>query len=242
MLTMSTSTLSLMDEKPNLESYYRNLSIFATAAMAVHFLWTHESPGDSFASWLASTMPTLLTGIILFGLLLHAAVENLETTFFSLTEASTRTRGAQKRFRKSSNPAQEDRNIFNVLIIAFTAGLGVSVDLISGWYMICQTMWGDFAKSEREVVLCLVALHTLVLSVLLFLTWVPMYGLLQTRREFGGQLYPQGSDDGDAGSKATLKTLVAAMETYEMDLGSQRKPSQFKKEVIGEFLEVLRKW
>ncbi|CAF9912330.1 hypothetical protein IMSHALPRED_000285 [Imshaugia aleurites] len=242
---MSTSTLSLMDEKPSLESYYRNLSILATAALAVHLLWIYESPGDSLGRWLASTMPTVLTGILLSVLFLYAAYENQETTFFSLTETSTRTRGAQKRFRKSSNPAREDRHVFNVLVIAFAGGLGVSVDLVSGWYVLCQAMWGDLAEKEPNVLLFLVALFTGVLGRLLFLVWAPIWILLLTQREFCSQLYTEESDDGDtgdAGSKATLRTLFATMETYEMDLRSQRKPSQFKKEVISDFLEVLRKW
>lgn len=241
MLTMSTSTLSIMDEKPSLESIYRKLSILATAALAVHVLWTHESPGDSLASWLASTMPTLLTGIVLFGLLLFAANEYQQTVFFSLTETSTRTRGAQKRFRKSSNPAREDCHIFNVLVIALTGGLGVSVDLVHLWYMLCGAAWDEFAGAPNMLIF-MVTFFTGMLGFFWVLTWVPMWGLLQTQRKIGGQVYAEGSEDGDPGSQAMLRTLVGAMETYQKDLLSQKKPSQFKKEVIGDFLEVLRKW
>ncbi len=238
---MSTSTLSIMDEKPSLESIYRKLSILATAALAVHVLWTHESPGDSLASWLASTMPTLPTGIILFGLLLFAANEYSQTVFFSLTETSTRTRGAQKRLRKSSNPAREDCHIFNVLVIALTGGLGVSVDLVHLWYMVCGAAWDDFAGAPN-VLISIVAFFTGLLGFFLVLTWVPMWGLLQIQQNFSGQVYAEESEDGDPGSQAMLGTLVGAMETYQKDLWSQRKPSQFKKEVIGDSLEVLRKW
>ena len=192
MLTMSTSTLSIMDEKPSLESIYRKLSILAEAALAVHFLWTHERPGDSLASWLASTMPTLLTGIILFGLLLFAAYEYQETVFFSVTEISTRTRGA--RLRKSNNPAREDSHIFNVLVIALTGGLGVSVDLVHLWYMVCGAAWDDFAGKPNSLI-SMVAIVTGMLGFFLVLTWMPMWGLLQTQREFGGQVYAEGSKD-----------------------------------------------
>ena len=238
---MSASALSIMDEKPSLEPIYRKLSILATAALAVHVLWTHESPGDSLASWLASTMPTLLTGIILFGLLIFAANEYEQTVFFSLTETSTRTRGVQKRLRKSSNPAREDCHIFNVLVIALAGGLGVSVDLVHFWYMLSGGAWDEFT-GPPDVLIIMVTLVTGMLGFFLFLTWLPMWGLLQTQREFGGQVYAEESEDSDPGSQAMLRTLVGAMETYQKDLWSQRKPSQFKNEVIGDFLEVLRKW
>ncbi len=92
------------------------------------------------------------------------------------------------------------------------------------------------------MLIVMVTFVTGMLGFFLLLTWLPMWGLLQIQREFGGQVYAEGSEDGDPGSQAMLRTLVGAMETYQKDLWSQRKPSQFKKEVVGDFLKVLRKW
>ena len=146
---MTTSKPSIMDENPNLESFYRNLSLLATAALAVHISWTTASPSDCFVDWLVSAIPTMLTGFFLFGLLLYAAIEASDTQFFTLIATSTRSGHAG--FRISSDPDREDRHLFNFQVITYTASLGVSIDLVYGWYLTCQVVWDFFVLSHYHL-------------------------------------------------------------------------------------------
>lgn len=242
---MHTSTLSIMDKSPNLESFYRNLSLLATAALAVHISWTYDSCSDSLSSWLVSAMPTILTGFILIGLLLYvfdSAGSDQDTRFFSLTTTSKRSGHAGKIFRISCDPAREDRHIFDVQVITITAGLGVSIDLIYVWYLLCRQAWGELAKELPNLLLFFVTLFTGFLVLFLCATWAPVWGLMQTRRSFVGELVTEVSEDGDTGLSPRLKTLIAAAEVYEKCLRPQIQPSNSKVKVIGEFLDVLRKW
>lgn len=123
-----------MDENPNLESYYRKLSLLATAALAVHISWPSASPSDFFVPWLVSAVPTMLTRFFLIGLLVFALFYASETRLFTIIETSARSERAG--FRTSSNPDREDRHFFDLQVITYTASLGVSKDLIEGWYRV----------------------------------------------------------------------------------------------------------
>ncbi|KAF6240119.1 hypothetical protein HO173_001729 [Letharia columbiana] len=239
---MLSSTRSIMDQHPDRESFYRNLSLLATAALAVHVSWTYDSPGDcdSLAGWLASAMPTILSGLILLGTFFVTAddIASIQPTrFFSLTETSPHSGPEGERIRTSGNPDREDRHLFYVQVVAFAVGLGVSIDLIDGWYRLCQAAWAAYAKSQPHSLLILVTVLLLNLGVLLLMTWMPIFGLLQTKQDLGGRLPTEGSEE-----RARLRTLIAAAEAYEEDLRSQMEPSHSKVQVVGEFLDRLRKW
>lgn len=237
---MTTSKPSIMDENPNLESFYRNLSLLATAALAVHISWTTASPSDCFVDWLVSAIPTMLTGFFLFGLLLYAAIEASDTQSFTLIATSTRSGHAG--FRISSDPDREDRHLFNFQVITYTASLGVSIDLVYGWYLLCQVVWDDFAKRNPTCFLIYVTLFTGIMGIPLLMAWMPVWNMLQTKRHCGGELYTEGSEDGEDGSSPGLKTLIAAAEAYEKELRSQLRPSHLKVKIIGATLNILRKW
>ena len=232
-----------MDENPNLESFSRNLSMIATLALVVHISWTSSSPGDHFPAWLVSTIPPTLTGFFLLVLLFNVANETRDTQFFTLLATSTRSGLAG--FRVSRNPGREDRHFFNVLVIAYTASFGVSIDLIYGWYLLCDATWSDFAKREPISLLVLVTLSTGILGLCLLITWMPVYHLVGIRQNCGGKLCTEASEDGDGDPSPRLQTLIAAAEAYENDLRSQRKLSYDKNdklEIVGAILGTLRKW
>ena len=244
---MGATSLSLMDENPNLESHYRNLSLLATVAVAVHLSsWTIESSSDSLARWLVSAMPPILTGLFLFGLLFYVSVSHHSydqgARLFSLTTTSKRSGHGKQSLRISCDPAREDRHVFNVEAITSFAALGVSIDLIYVWYLLCRGLWDEMAKEAPNVLLGMVAFITGFLVILLCATWAPLRNLMQTKRDFGGEFVTEVSENGDAGLSPRLGTLIAAAEGYEKCLRSRRQPSDAKMIVIGEFLGVLREW
>ena len=131
---MTSPKLSIMDENPNFEWSSRDMSLLAVAALAVHVSWTSASPCEHFIDWLVSAMPKILTGIFLFGLLFFGG----DTHFFTTIETSTRRE--HERLRVSSSPDREDRHFFNVRVINFAASIGISIDLIHTWYLVCESI------------------------------------------------------------------------------------------------------
>lgn len=115
---MTSPKPSITDEKPNLESYYRKLSLLATAALAVHISWPSASPSDFFVPWLVSAVPKMLTQFFLIGLLVFALFYASETRLFTTIETSARSERAG--FRTSSNPDREDRHFFDLQVILHT--------------------------------------------------------------------------------------------------------------------------
>ena len=233
---MKSPKPSIMDESPNLEWFSRDMSLVAVAALAVHVLWRPASPGDHFLDWLVSAMPNILTGFFLFGLLFFGT----DTHFFTVVETSTPRKHAG--LRTSSRPDREDRHFFNVRVINFAASIGISTDLIYAWYRVCQSIWDDCAKSAPVELLVLVTLSTVLLGMLLFVTWLPVVLLLDKKQPWGSERRTESSVDGDGDPSPRLQTLIAAVEAYGKNLGSQRHPSIDKMETINSILVILRKW
>ncbi len=236
---MPTSKLSEMDEKPSNESFHRNLAFFATAVVAVHVSSRYDSHGESFAGWLGSTMPMVLTGFILIGFLCYATSD---TGFFTLTTIHAESGREEKVLRTPSDPAREDRHLFYTQVVAFAWSLGSSIDLVWGWYLVCHAIWDGHAKDEASALLLFVTLVTAVVGVLLLMTWIPTLNLLDAGRSFDDESSSKGSENGDAGSRAKMRTLIAAAEAYEKEVLSKKERSQSKVEDTGELLAVLREW
>ena len=230
---MSTTKLSVMDKNPSHESRYRNLAFLATAALAVHVLARYNSHSDTFAGWLGWAMPTILTGFLLLGLVFYAAYG---TQFFTLTTTHDERGREVKKVRSSSDPAREMRHFFYVQVVALTFSLGGSIDLLCVWYSICHGLWDQLEKDEPGLFLLTVTFCTAILGLSLWLACVPIFLFSDDGRS------GKGSENGDAGSRAKLRTLVAAAEAYEKDLLSERERPQSKVEVTGKFLDVLREW
>ena len=235
-----------MDESPHFEYFYRNLAFFAPFVTAVHLSWTYDASNDSLAGWLASTAPTILTGFMLFGLFIYAAsIVGDETQFFSLRTTIAANGHTKKTFRASSDTAREDRHLFYVKVVAFASSFGISIDLVWCWYLLCQDIPGSLYREGAPNGLLLsfvICLTLLPLGGLLVLTWLSMCYLLDARRSFEDESYTKGSENGNAGSRAKLSTLVVAAEAYGKDLESQTGRSHSKVKANAEFLGVLRKW
>ena len=91
----------------------------------------------------------------------------------------------------------------------------------------------------------LVTLSTLLLAILMVLTWIPVLLLLDKKQRWGSELCTQSPKGGNGDSNPRLETLIEAAEDYEKDLRSQRKSSYDKNdkmEIIGAILGMLRKW
>lgn len=183
-----------MDKKPNLESSYCTVSLFAIAALAVHLSWTSASNNDSFVRWLVWAVPTMLSRLFLFCLLIFAGIDGSETLFFIRGKTSTGSEHAG--FRTSSNPDREDRHFFNFKVITYAACLGVSKDLIHGWYQLCQFIWDEMAKSAYGGMLALMIFLTCVLSGILFAVWLPVMKL-HDKQCCGGERYTGNPEDRD---------------------------------------------
>ena len=66
--------------------------------------WTEDSLSDSLAGWLASTMPVILTGSILFGLLFYVADDTSSRHFSSLKRTLNTKRTREDRFPRVYEP------------------------------------------------------------------------------------------------------------------------------------------
>lgn len=234
-----------MDENPHFEHFYHNLAVFATVITAVHVSWTYDNSNDSLAGWLASTAPTLLTGIMLFGFLICAACYVSDTQFFSLSTTNAESGHTPETFRTSSDPAREDRHLFYVQVLAFAPGFGITIDLVWRWYLVCRHLLGNIDEWDEPGGLLLsltILMMLLPLGALLLLTWIPMWYLLDARRSLDEESCTKGFEDRKAGSRAKLKTVVVAAEAYGKDLESQTERSHSKVKATGEFLGVLRNW
>ena len=240
---MASPKSSIMDEKPNLESFYRDLSGVAIAALAVHVSWTLPSPDDHFVVWLVSVMPSILTGFLLLTLLFDAANNARYTQFFTILTTSTWSEPTGP--RASGNPDREDRHLLNIQVIAWTASLGVSIDVVYIWYLLCQAVWDDIGKTEPIGLLVLVTLITGFSGFLLALTWMPVCALANIKQRGGGELSPESSEDGHRDSSPELQTLIAAAEAYEKELRSNLNLPYYeypRKDAIRAVLGMLRKW
>lgn len=240
---MTSPKPSIMDEKPNLESFYRDMSWIAIAALAVHVSWKAASPGDHFGDWLVSAIPKILTGFLLLALLLDAAYNASDTHFFTLLKPSTQSESAG--LRVSSNPDREDRHFLNVQVIAYTATLGVSIDITYIWYLLCQAIWYDLAKTEPYGLLLLVTFCTGAAGFFLLITWMPVYFLAGIGQRCGGKMCTESSENGDSDSSPELKTLIAAAEAYEKELRHDFDLPYHKyqrKDIIHTISDMLRRW
>lgn len=212
-----------MDGNPRHGTYDRclpilatGLTILVTAVLAAHVFIPYTSPSDydSFLIWVGSASPTVSS----WSIFLHLCSWMLS--------------------RKMRGPDPEGRYLLHVQVIAFAAGLSLSVDMVYAWYSLCQAAWDKFAERGPALAPILLILFAIIFDMCLYVIWLPTWILLRTKRDSGGgQLYTDYSKE-----NAKLKNLVAAAEVYDEELRSQMESSDAKVEVVGEFLDAVRKW